>query len=362
MDISEKIAAINQKLRAQLLGVVIGQSANMLHLRGVFPPKPGSNKTRPHQQRLFLHAPANPAGLKFAEREARLVGAQLGAREFDWAKYIAPPPEETGSCGEWVNKLEYWFLNVKGSTPTTWKGDYIKGLRHLDMSAQLTPTALEAAILATKANTKSRVRACMAAGVLANFAGVEFDSAPLRGSYSASKTTPRNLPTDAAIAQYRDSIPNPEWRWVYGVMAAYGLRNHEAFKLDLADFPIVHVAQATKTGEREVWPCYPEWVEMWGLQTQQLPPIDLTRSNSAIGESVTRYLSPKLPFAPYDLRHCWAVRTLEYGWPDALSAQQMGHSLEVHNRTYQRWISKRHHQQVYDLLLKREDRPRPPGG
>ena len=63
-----------------------------------------------------------------------------------------------------------------------------------------------------------------------------------------------------------------------------------------------------------------------------------------------------------DLQHAWTVKTLEFGWLDALHPQQMGHSLEVHNRTYPRWISLRHHQRVYDLLVNRPDRPRPPGG
>jgi integrase len=82
--------------------------------------------------------------------------------------------------------------------------------------------------------------------------------------------------------------------------------------------------------------------------------------NEAIGHSVTKYLSPKLSFTPYDLRHAWAVRTLLYRWPVELSARQMGHSVEVHTRTYQRWISAQQIQGVYDLLVNRPDRPRPP--
>ena len=360
MDLSEKIAGVNAQLKSGLVGVVVGQNGNKLHLRGILPPKPKSSKTKPYQQRIFLHLPANPDGLRTAAKEARLLGALLASREFDWGRYMTATAKASGSCGEWVDKFERWYMGAKGGTQTTWQGDYIKGLKHLPPGAELSPAVMEAAILKTKPNTKSRQRACMAMAALARFAEVDFDSSPLRGNYSASKVQPRNLPTDAAIAQYRDSLTNPEWRWVYGMMACYGLRNHEVFRLDLTEFPIVYVEQNTKTGDREVWPCYPEWATRWGLQKVQLPPLDLARANEAIGRSVTHYLSPKLPFAPYDLRHCWAVRTLEYGWPDALSAQQMGHSLDVHNKTYQRWISKRHHQRVYDLLLKREDRPMPP--
>ena len=360
MDISAKIEQINAQLRANLVGVVIGQAGDKLHLRGTLPPRPDSDRTKPYQQRLYLKLPANPAGLRTAEKEARLVGAMVASREFDWSRYLPPVPESRGSCGEWMEKFERWYLRAKGGQLATWQGDYLKGLRALPMNVQLTADVLEQVILKTEPNTRSRQRVCMAAGALAKFAELEFDAGQLRGNYSASQVSPRRLPTDAAISDYRDKLVNPCWRWVYGMMATYGLRNHEVFKLHLDDFPIVHVAEDTKTGEREVWPCYPEWVERWNLADRQLPDVILDRTNEQIGRSVTEYLSPKLPFTPYDLCHCWAVRTLEYGWPDALSAQQMGHSLAVHNKTYQRWITKRHHQRVYDLLLKREDRPMPP--
>ncbi len=360
MDISAKLDQINAQLRTQLVGVAIGQVADKLHLRATLPPKPDSDRLKPYQQRIYLKLPANPAGLRAAEKEARLLGALVASREFDWSRYLSPVPESSGSCGEWMEKFERWYLRAKGGSKTTWDGDYAKGLRDLPASVELTATALEDVILRTKPNTRSRQRACMAAAALAKFAGLKFDAAQLRGNYSPSQVSPRNLPTDEAIARHRDALTNQAWRWVYGMMAAYGLRNHEVFWLDLGEFPIVHVAKNTKTGEREVWPCYPEWAEAWRLDQRQLPEVDVTQTNEAIGRAVTAYLSPKLPFVPYDLRHCWAVRTLEYGWPDALSAQQMGHSLEVHNRTYQRWITKRHHQKQYDLLMNRPDRPRPP--
>jgi integrase len=195
---------------------------------------------------------------------------------------------------------------------------------------------------------------------LAKFAKLDFDPKPYRGNYSPEMVTPRNLPEDLTIAKLRETFANKAWQWVYGMMATYGLRNHEVFKLDLSDFPIVQVLEDTKTGFREVWPCYEEWAIEWQLNEPVFPPIKLNRSNQAIGNSVTKYLSPKLPFSPYDLRHCWAVRTMEFGWPDTLAAQQMGHSLMVHNRTYHRWITRRQHQRVYDLLVKRPDRPKPP--
>jgi integrase len=200
----------------------------------------------------------------------------------------------------------------------------------------------------------------MAVAALAKHCGLDFDPAPLRGNYSPQATAPRELPTDGQIVAARDGLDNPAWRWVFGVMACYRLRNHEVFHLDLSEFPRVRVLESTKTGAREVWPCFPEWAEGWELDRRVLPPVDVSRPNQKIGHSVTKYLSPLLPFQPYDLRHAWAVRTLLFGWPIELSARQMGHSVEVHSRTYQRWISSQQIESVYQLLVARADRPRPP--
>ena len=80
------------------------------------------------------------------------------------------------------------------------------------------------------------------------------------------------------------------------MMTTYGLRNHEISQLELEEFFTVKVLEKTKTGAREVWPCYPEWTENWKLQTQQLPSINIDRSDSRTGHSVTKYLSTKRLF------------------------------------------------------------------
>ena len=108
MDISEKLAAANARLKAELVGVKIAQAANRLHFRGTFPPKPTSTRTKPYQQRIYPGFRANPAGLRAAEKEARLVGALIQAKEFDWRRYIEVTKKSQGSCGVWMERLEHW--------------------------------------------------------------------------------------------------------------------------------------------------------------------------------------------------------------------------------------------------------------
>jgi integrase len=160
-----------------------------------------------------------------------------------------------------------------------------------------------------------------------------------------------------AIAQ----IPNSNWRFVYGIMATYGLRNHEVFFCDYSALEqghteaTVEVLPMTKTGRHEVWPFYPEWVEQFNLREVQLPQVntDLTQTTlQRIGQQVTaQFRRYKLPFSPYDLRHAWAVRTIHFGLPDTVAAQMMGHSVAIHNRTYHRWITRRDQQQAVASAL-----------
>jgi integrase len=360
-DLDGKLKQVNGRLKASKVGVTVEKhpKADTLRLRATLPPKPGSAKREPYQQRISLNLPANPAGLRQAEKQARLLGAQLAARDFDWQDWGVTTSKETWNSGSAIDALKEKYL-AEGGTLGTWNGDYWKALKKLPPEAKLTADVLETMVLGTKANTRTRVRAATAASALAKFAGIDFDIKRYRGNYSPSKVSPRDLPGDAAIATVRNDIQNPAWRWVYGIMATYGLRNHEVFHLDMSDFPRIQVLEKTKTGAREVWPCFPEWATEWGLDKVLLPPVELDRSNQALGHSVTRYLSPLLPFQPYDLRHAWAIRTMAFGWPVELSARQMGHSVEIHTRTYQRWITRQQIQATYDLLVNRSDRPLPP--
>ncbi|MBW4653972.1 MAG: hypothetical protein KME20_13190 [Kaiparowitsia implicata GSE-PSE-MK54-09C] len=229
----------------------------------------------------------------------------------------------------------------------------------------MTAPLVEKTILSTEPNTKTRKRACMALKALCDFAKLEYDPAPLAGNYGPSQVNPRDLPSDALILECYSLIQNPAWRWIYGVMATYGLRNHEAFRLDYerlaAGDRVVAILDNTKTGYHEAWAFYPEWFDEFDLQNVFLPNVDITRSNSSVGHSVTQYFKAVgIPFSPYNLRHAWAVRTLNFNLPYELAAMQQGHSAEVHKRTYHRWIKGDIHQRFYELITSRPDRPHPP--
>ncbi|MBN3963518.1 MAG: hypothetical protein HWQ39_33105 [Nostoc sp. NMS8] len=185
------------------------------------------------------------------------------------------------------------------------------------------------------------------------------------GSYGARSRQIRSLPTDKLILECHSSFADAKWQWIFGMLATYGLRNHEVFFLDLeqlrAGNKIITVL-AGKTGYRKIWPFHPEWFDSFGLPNVKIPDINLNRNNSVIGRTVTQRFRRNngLPFKFYDLRHAWAIRTLEYGIDITLAAQQMGHSLSVHSNLYHAWINAEHHQRAFDLAINKSDRPVPP--
>lgn len=380
----EQVNKINQRLKIAQLGVQIELRGQKLNLRATFPPKPGSQRLRPHQQRLSLKLPATADGIKAAEREAKIIAAQLLAKTFDWHPYLVWSLETrqgTGGIAQQIQDFEQYFwdqgdrsANLAASR-STWEGAYLPYLRRLQQTIQKKPhlsanEAIYGAIESYKPHSRSRQLCCTALGAFAEFLKLDLplDLKSLGGNYNPSKTQARTLPSDPEILDLFATIPNPAWQFVYGIMATYGLRNHEVFFCDYSalrqgeDLPAIRVLATTKTGEHEVWPFLPEWVDRFNLRDICLPQVntDLTETTlQNIGQRVTRQFHRyQLPFSPYDLRHAWAVRTINLGLPDSVAAKMMGHSVAIHTRTYHRWMTRRDQQQAVQAALDRS-RPQP---
>jgi integrase len=363
--IDGRIAQANGRLKASKVGAAIARIGDRLAIRATFPPKPGSDKDHAYQQRIFLGYHANPTGIKLAEAEARKIGALLDCGDFEWGPYLQTKiakPDVDLTVGEWVSRFEVDYFTRRARTTkseTTWKGDYWKVLKQLDQDAALDADLLRSSIASTKPDTKTRKRYCMVFGALAKLAGLDLDTKALAGTYSPKRVKSRDLPSDELVAEWFYKIENPEWQWVYGMLATYGLRPHEVFHLAFESMPILDVLDG-KTGARKVWPCYPEWVEQFDLTVPKVPQVT-GRNNSELGARVSPVFSKYgIPFVPYDLRHCWAVRTINFGLDISLAAQQMGHSAQVHTDLYHAWISERHHQRAYEAIMMRSDRPKAP--
>lgn len=242
---------------------------------------------------------------------------------------------------EAIDLLRLQFLE-RGSSATTWRTDYQKVIKWLSPEATVTTSLLVDLVQRTPRNSKSRTRFLMVSSQLAHIAGVPWNPQPLKPQRGKRKAKRRDLPTDAEILEFWKSIENPGWAWVVGVMATYGLRNHEAFRCQFIEGTDELEVLEGKTGDRVAFPLYPEWVARFNLHQVCLPErVDLDRENERLGHTVTEYFSRvRAPFNPYDLRHCWAVRAhLRFNLSTRVAAFSMGHSEQVHLNIYRKWIT-----------------------
>ncbi len=405
MNFDEQIAAANQRLKAQKARITIIRKGQLLSLRGTFPPRTGSGK--PTRGRIPLNISATPQGLKRAESKAVQIRMQIDSNTFDWADYIEvhqttgaeplPTPDHKKTAtfdlaahdqnnlplifdddgilkpqpklvSDWIRDFEQYYFSRRARTSAsllTWKKDYLSTFRKLNPDQPLTALAIEQAVLSTPADTRVRQRCCICFNALAKFANIETDLSQWVGNYSPKRLKPRNIPDDKLITKHFYTIADPAWKWCVGMLATYGLRNHELFRVNHLSIelgnPIITVDEG-KTGFRIVYPIYPEWFEQFQLQTVILPPVNCHNSNESLGHTVSQaFRRMELPFRPYDLRHAWAIRSLLFGLDVSLAAQMMGHSLRVHHDTYHHWITEGHYERAFQLLMERSDRPRPPG-
>lgn len=387
---NRRLAAAGLRLRLEMRG-------GKLSLRGPLPCRSGAGAWR--VQRLSLALPATAAGVAEALETLREVQRQLELGHFDWARWsrrqavssiipsthaaAAAPSPAPGDAGSWraqvqAFKLAFFAdprrqLNPAGSR-TTWSAAYRPYLRRLlRLSAEQSGPGGENLLLRTLESyppgSRSRQQCGTALAALARECQLVLppEWAAQASGYGLHLARFRQLPSDAEILALVEQIPNPGWRLVYGLLATYGLRNHEAFFADLSALApgadrVIRVLPTSKTGEHQVWPFQPHWVDHFGLAAlaggvAALPPVTTNLSRTTlqqvgrrVAEQFRRY---GLPITPYDLRHAWAVRTIHIGLPDTVAARMMGHSVAIHTRTYHHWITRRDQQQAVDAALAR---------
>ncbi len=80
------------------------------------------------------------------------------------------------------------------------------------------------------------------------------------------------------------------------------------------------VADATKTGGRQVRACPSEWIERFGLQELPRPTQPASSLAKVFGDALER---AGVPFRAYALRHAYALRLMDRGVPPELGARLM---------------------------------------
>jgi integrase len=347
------LSLINARLKADRVGVAIQQRGDRLALVATLPPKPGSPRTAPYQQRIALGIYASLAGLRQAERQARLLGEELACDAFDWGRWVDLDGEESPpvvTAGEWINQ----FKEANSIDDWVFNANFLNrgGFKWLDRAAPLTDKAILEVVFRTAPDTAFRSTYCQTLQRLAKFAGIDVDLSPYAGHYKAKHKT---IPDDAAIVAAIDAVQSPAWRYAIGLIAAYGLRPHEAIYLELEQIDGITIARVTegKTGPRyPVFPVPEDWVSRWHCPEGIPPP---TGQNHVLqGKRLVNVWSKthkELGWSLYGLRHAYAIRCHSLGVPVAVAAQWMGHGPDIHLKTYNRWISEKHHLETYRRLI-----------
>ena len=398
--LKDAVKLANQRLAESGTSWRLEIRGQRLGLRGPLPPRAGSGQSKTTIQRLSLGLRATEDAVQEALVHLHQLKLQLQQGTFRWQDWqrpsscvAEPPPGQEGGQGGGASGAEPSsalldaldsFQRAFHQDPrrrrspsgarSTWRSAYQPYLRRLRAIGEQASQELDAGLLTMVLESypvasRSRQQCALVLGALAQHLTLPLppDWQELGRGYGLHAARFRPLPSDAQILQVFELIPNAQWRLVYGLMATYGLRNHEVFFSDVSALGpgcdrVVRVLPTSKTGEHQVWPFQPEWVERFDLERlamerQALPPVttdlrvtSLRTVGQRVSEQFRRY---DLPLTPYDLRHAWAVRTIHIGLPDTVAARMMGHSVGIHNRTYHHWITRRDQQQAVDAALAR---------
>ena len=381
MELHSQLIAANEELAAQGSRLRIEQRGQKLGLRGTLPCR--DDRARQSVQRISLGLNADPKGFEEASQTARMVQRQLERGTFKWEDWRSQVIRPTASVAALapesaIERFQQAFFadprrrRSPAGSKTTWTGAYQPYLRRLQAHAghrTIDANLLLKTLQSYDDGSRSRQQCATALAALARHLELVLPEGWRQeaGGYGLHRAQFRQLPTDRQILEAALLIPNPRWRLAYGLMATYGLRNHEVFFCDghsLADGSdhVLRILPTTKTGEHQSWPFHPEWVEGFGLLelaenpkalpmvTTDLKHTTLQQVGRRVSEQFRRY---ELPITPYDLRHAWAIRTIHIGLPDTVAARMMGHSVAIHTRTYHHWITRRDQQQAVDAALAR---------
>ena len=351
--IDQLIAKANTKLDA----LKIERRGAKLGLRGTLPKKPEDGKGK-KRQRVPLGVYANPEGVKIALARAKQAESDLALKQWDWSKWIEDGGQGVAEDSASAIAQRFAEYKQKQVKPASFRANYLYPLESLP-DKPLTQEMLELHILRRSSpGTWTRKNDVMVFSALCKFAGVEVNLRDLGKGYSAKPVEPDDLPTDAEVEKIWATLEGTGWEWVYGMMAAYGLRPHEVFAIvdpkgvSSSNGKIV-IKDDSKTGRRDVRPLPDKWRELFNLSKVILPNIKIEgRDNQQLGQRVSANLRHKIPHKPYALRHAWAIRTAVLGVADSVAARWMGHSLDVHNKTYHSGISQLQHDAIWDQANK----------
>jgi len=393
-----ELKALNTRLKAAKVCVSVRKSGNCLQLRSTLPIKPGDidkNGTETKQYDISLGIPFNFNGLNTAQEEAYELGKLIARKQFQWTdKYLGKTRIKANSktIGDLIRDFERNYFQTRKRTlksENSFNSYLYIAQKHLPQDKLAINAIFIEAVQSCSSSDSVKNELIKVIRVLCKCSTVEVPELNNLKIQSTAKRK-RDIPTDLEIEQEylkfesyalkrpskletREDRNNWKlWRWVYGMLAAYGLRPLEIFvnpdlnwwlSLDNT-MNTWRVNEECKTGAREVLPLYPHWVETFILKTDK-EAIELLKTkiaNKITSKQINaarhgtdrwfRFIG--IPFQPYDLRHAWAIRAHLMGIPIKAAADNLGHSVNMHTSIYQKWFSLENRKVAIEQAIKKK--------
>ena len=356
-------------------------------------------------------------GIQEAERIAELVTGQLVAGTFTWDWYNgligkdATESVKVLTCKEMLEEYKKHYFKQRKDNKTV-EGSWYIECRQIEevfanSSKPLSLSLIRQAVDLTENNTAARAKALNGLVSFLKYFDNDDYKAVVK-QYKANnnpKPKRRNVPNQKRIIEvYRDGFTSSsctfktslhryaQWQFLYGLLATYGLRVHEAWNianwsesvtLRNGDWVIVEAGEDsdivvqrrakdlmipaildpknsdrvlcikhdTKTGYRMVMPISPEghdWTEEFNLiQPLNLPdikdPLGRRGSNKtsyACSDNTAQWFARhEYGFTPHDLRHAYNHRGHLLGYNPKTLADSLGHSMQMNGDNYLRYMS-----------------------
>ncbi|MEB3278242.1 MAG: hypothetical protein VKK42_04885 [Lyngbya sp.] len=358
-QIGNAILQSNQRLKALGSKLTIQPRKNRLYLRGTLPCKPGQETPEGVKRQEISIAAANLEGVRIAETKAIEITAQLKSGSFNWEMYgVKPKDKRPRTMAEVKADFEDTYWRDRPQTRkklNTFRTHAQTNFNKIPDSDRFTEQNIEKWVRSTEPNSYARQSLIKLINKLAKQEGIKVKP------YSCKPTpNPRTLPTDREIELTFDLLPE-DIAWSFGMIATYGLRTQEIFigiekHLEFFTSPDnelhkFRVDEDNKTGERLVYPLHPEWVERFDLLNPKRFPCRTSKYESKVSQLGKLLIRHGFKNEAYSLRHRYAIRAHELDVPIDDAARWMGHSVEMHVETYQKYMDASTSDKIYRKLL-----------
>ncbi|NJM19782.1 MAG: site-specific integrase [Richelia sp. RM2_1_2] len=376
MKLEQEIAEINQRLKSSKTKVSLEATNGAIQLRATLPLKPGDihkQGKNKKQYKISLGIPANFDGLKTAEEEAYELGKLIARQTFTWNdKYLGvrATKDKGITFREFYEIFEKKYFETRKRTMKS-QGTFNKyknKFKKYFVSDDVINEHNLKQIIAKVDSPAMRQEFIKLASIISTILKIEVSFKELSLKVVRKE---RNIPANEAIvstfntfAEFTENAKSlnkmtfdccRRIKIIYALLAIYGLRPREIINQpDLGwlmssenKHNTFKVHESNKTGYREIFPFVPEWIELFDLKNSEnigllkAYTLDIKTINnleskvSNIGHCFIRY---RFGFKPYDLRHACAIRAHLQGVPIKAAADNLGHSVEMHTKVYQRWF------------------------